>query len=187
MKNNKIFFMMLFAFFSKANEIHPPQFSDFPVKISVGPFEKKLKPNDIYRTGSDRWRSSMQQQLLKPVNYAGHYRIYISKPGEFLKDCGDDGWVCGWVIDKKTGYIVSTLPMFNGNFKYYSTIDNGTPSPDDFAAVFYPNSTMLLIYGATKPLDGRGGIKCQNILYYIKESDFMKLFASECDIDKGGV
>ncbi|EOI5715219.1 hypothetical protein ACMS0D_001487 [Cronobacter turicensis] len=107
----------------------------------------------------------MQQQLLKPVNYAGHYRIYISKPGQFLKDCGDDGWVCGWVIDKRTGYIISTLPIFNGNFKYYSTIDNGTPSPDEFAAVFYPDSTMLLIYGATKPLDGSGEIKCQNILY----------------------
>ncbi|EPN1620426.1 hypothetical protein ACTV1I_002756 [Cronobacter dublinensis] len=186
MKINKFIIMILMPFFSMAVDNGALQFSDFPVKVSVGPFEKKIIFDDIYSNGSEKWKSSMQQQLLEPVNYAGHYRIYISKPGQFQKDCGDDGWICGWIIDKKTGHIISTLPVFNGNFKYHSTIDNGTPSPDDFSAVFYQGATVLLIYGATKPLHGNGEIKCQNILYNIQEDKFIRLLSSDCDIDNGG-
>lgn len=173
------------SFFSYGGEDTGPQFSDYPVEINPGPFVKKIEINKEQLQTSMEWKSFMQKELNESVNFAGHYRVYISKGGQFLKECGNDGWACGWIIDKSTGYIVSTLPLFNGNTKYHSTTDNGTPSPDAFDATYYPNSSMMLIYGQNNPSDGSGEIKCANGLYDFQNDSFKKISSSECDIDQG--
>lgn len=172
-------------FVSYASGSDAPQFSDYPTKISAGPFVKKLDLTQEQLQSSEKWKSFMQKELAEPVNFAGHYRVYISKNGQFLNECGNDGWACGWIIDKITGRIVSTLPLFNGNTKYHSTTDNGTPSPDAFDATYYSNSTLILIYGENNPPGENENIKCANTLYNFKGDAFNKILSTECDIDHG--
>ena len=128
----------------------------------------------------------MQQELVKPVNFAGHYRLYLSKNGELPKECGDDRWVCGWIIDKTTGQVMSELPEFNGNHAYYSYHDNGTPVSEDFAPDFYPDSTMLWMNGDTVPSSGKGDEQCNYIAYNFKNNTFKTLeIGEECVVDHG--
>jgi len=183
---NFLFIFMCFtSVFSYANNSDGPQFSDYPIKISAGPFASKLYLTKDQLQATNKWISFMQKELVESVNFSGHYRIYISKNGQFLKECGNDGWVCGWIIDKITGRVVSTLPLFNGNAKYHSTTNNGTPSPDDFDITFYSNSAMMLIYGENSPPNEASSIKCANTLYIFRDNVFSKILSTECEIDRG--
>lgn len=183
--NNIIYLVLTFSltFFSYADDNKAPQFSDYPTKISTGHFVKKIILNKSQEHYSEKWKELLQSELLKPVNFAGHYRIFLSRNGENPKECGNDGWVCGWIIDKTTGMIVSELPIFNANTKYYSTTDNGTPSPDVFDPTYYPDSALLLIYGENKPSSGIGDSKCANNLYAFQENKFKKILSSGCHIE----
>lgn len=187
MKVNKfiIFSICLVSLFSYASDEGVPQFSDYSTKISTGPFVQKLDLTGEQLQATTKWKTFMQKELVAPVNFAGHYRVFISKNAQFLKECGNDGWACGWIIDKLTGRIVSTLPLFNGNTKYHSTTDNGTPSPDAFDATYYPNSTMMLIYGENSPPGDASKIKCANSLYDFKDGVFKKILSTDCDTDHG--
>lgn len=132
----------------------------------------------------------MQKELNEKVNFAGHYRIYVSRDGELPIDCGVEGWVCGWVIDKNSGSVVSELPIFNGNSSYYSIIDNGTPSPDCFSIEYYPNSNLLWLNGENVPKYKLGEIsftdkKCANNAYLFIENKFFINYKGECEIDRG--
>lgn len=179
------------CFSTLANEGETPKFKEHNVILSHGPFASKIKLTGEQSGKSNDWKKLMQSQLSKEVNFAGHYRLYISEKGELPKDCGVNGWVCGWVVDKLSGAIISELPMFNGNTKYYSTIDNGTPSPDPFSAEFYPNSNLIWISGENIPKSKVGNIspgdkKCSNSAYVFDHQSFQNIFQGECEIDNGG-
>ncbi|EOV0836714.1 hypothetical protein ACOHOT_004154, partial [Cronobacter sakazakii] len=126
---NKLHFFALLVFVSLkvlSKDILNPQFSDYLVSVSNGPFESKIHFNQVQETYSEYWKSIMQEQLNKPVNFAGHFRIYTTLGGHG-RECAHSNWVCGWVIDKKTGEVVATLPAdINGNNSYYEISDNGT-------------------------------------------------------------
>ncbi|MDK9605827.1 hypothetical protein [Lelliottia wanjuensis] len=164
-----------------------PQFSDYPVIVSNGPFAKSIELTDTQQRYTDKWKHIMQRELVKPVNFAGHYRLYLSWNGELPKECGDDRWVCGWIIDKTTGSIVSELPEFNGNTHYRPYHANGTPVPEAFSPGFYPDNSMLWMNGNTAPKSNLLNLKCNYISYNFKNNNFTTLeIGDECDVDHGG-
>jgi len=166
-------------------QANAPQFKDFNIKQSIGPFAEVLVLNDKQKMFSDKWQQIMQREISNPVNFAGHYRLYLSWNGELPKECGDARWVCGWILDKKTGEVVSTLPEFNGNTAYFSYNDNGTPRPEEFQPIIYPDSTMLWIGGSNIPASGEGDSRCANITYNFKDNRFILIASGECEFDHG--
>lgn len=181
-----VILISVFSSFAYAGGNINPKFSEFPTTVSSGPFVKKIALNAEQEHQSTKWKKYIQTELLKPVNFSGHYRLVISKDGVLPQDCGNDGWVCGWVIDKLTGKVNSELPEFNGNTKYYSTIENGTPSPDFFDLEYYPNSSMIWISGQNIPTENKQGeARCANSAYNFKDELFVKLVSSRCEIDVG--
>ncbi|NHV08876.1 hypothetical protein G9X43_04860 [Cronobacter turicensis] len=129
----------------------------------------------------------MQKQLVEKVNFAGHYRLYISDHGEFPEDCGINSWVCGWIIDKEAGKVITEFPLFNGNTKYYSTIENNTPSPDPFLTEFYANINLIWVNGENIPAKkiGRispGGNKCSNNTYVFNGGIYSIVFRGNCAV-----
>lgn len=185
------FFISAICFSTLANEGDAPAFNEYNVLLSHGPFKTKIHFTNEQLKKSDAWKKIMQKQLSEKTNFAGRYRLYISEKGELPKDCGVNGWVCGWVVDKETGTVVSELPSFNGNTKYYSTIDNGTPSPDFFSAEFYSNSNLIWISGENIPESKAGNISlddknCSNSAYLFNKNSFLNVFKGECEIDTGG-
>ncbi len=129
----------------------------------------------------------MQKKLVEKVNFAGHYRLYISDHGELPEDCGINGWVCGWVIDKETGRVITELPLFNGNTKYYSTIENNTPSPDPFFTEFYANSNLIWVNGENISAKKIGHIspgdnKCANNSYVFNGEIYSIVFRGNCAV-----
>ncbi|EBD6545219.1 hypothetical protein C1366_26290 [Salmonella enterica] len=188
MKHNNIllgFALLTFtceAFAGKDN----PQFSDYPVAVSTGPFAKNIALSAEQQSYTNKWKQTMQRELAKPVNFAGHYRLYLSWNGELPKECGDNRWVCGWVIDKTSGEIVSELPEFNENTHYRSYHDNGTPSPEEFEPGFYPNSIVLWMNGNTAPQSDLRNLQCKYMMYTFKENKFTALDkGSPCEVDYG--
>lgn len=184
--NSLFLILMACSYSAYSEEGQAPKFSDFSVEVSSGPFVNKTKFTDAQKKSSTEWRALIEKELVKPVNFSGHYRLVLSKGGDLPKECGDNGWVCGWIIDKVTGGVVSSLPQFNGNTKYYSTIDNGTPSPDDFSIEYYPNSSLIFVSGQNKPENGSvNQTKCANVAYEYKNNGFQSLVSSRCEIDVG--
>ena len=187
MKITKVVLMLIsFSVYSHGTE-NVPQVSEYQVKTYNGPFEKKLKITHEFLNHSNKWKQLMQKELQKEVNFSGHYRVYLSRNGEFPKECGDRAWVCGWIIDKLTGEIISQLPSFNNNTKYYATINNGTRSPDLFSTEFYARSNLMWISGQNHPEHGKFGLHehCANVAYEFKENKFTKLFSGLCERDVG--
>ncbi|TDN54840.1 hypothetical protein EC843_101898 [Buttiauxella sp. JUb87] len=179
-----LFSVVIFTAYAGVN--NNPQFSDFPVTVSTGHFVSKMDVSVEQEHHTDKWKQYIQKELIKPVNFSGHYRIIMSRNGELPQDCGNDGWVCGWIVDKLTGKIISELPEFNGNTKYYSTIDNGTPSPDSFDVEHHSNSSMIWVSGQNAPAKGKQGeAKCANTAYNFKDNEFIKLVSSRCEVDVG--
>lgn len=186
MQGSKVIGALLFlALTAGAARADAPQFGDFGVQKSSGPFANKLSLSDEQKMHSEKWRKIMQRELKEPVNFAGHYRVYLSWNGELPKECGDARWVCGWILDKSTGEVVSTLPEFNGNTAYFSYNDNGTPRPDEFDPGYYPNSTMLWINGSNVPAKGDGEGKCAVMIYNFKDNKFIPVVYGECEVDHG--
>lgn len=189
----KKYLLILLAFISLpsfANDDMAPEFKNYQVNISNGSFANRLIITEEQKKHSNSWVQIMQNELRKKANFAGHYRLYLSQKGELPVDCGPNGWVCGWVIDKTTGSVISELPIFNGNSNYYSTIDNGTPSPDLFSIEFYPNSNLIWLNGENIPKSKLDNIsfedkKCANNAYVFKSNKFTISFVGECEIDYG--
>lgn len=181
----KMLLLVLSVLFVKNTEAGTPQFADFNVEKSIGPFAKVLSLTEKQKAFTDKWQRIMQHELSKPVNFSGHYRLYLSWNGELPKECGDERWVCGWILDKQTGEIVSTLPEFNGNTAYFSYNDNGTPHPDELSPIFYPDSSMLWIAGTNIPAEGGGNDECSIITYNFKRNQFVPLVHGECEVDRG--
>lgn len=117
------------------------------VDVSNGPFTKELVLRDSQNGFSPWWKENVEVELSKPVNFAGKYRLFVS-PGGHGKECPHDYWVCGWVIDKTTGEVVSTLPTSpEGGNCYAESVDNGTSDGLKFNVIAYADHTSLTIIG----------------------------------------
>ncbi|XTZ37673.1 hypothetical protein ACQYRI_17170 [Salmonella enterica] len=124
------------------------------VHVSEGPFAKIISFNSEQDAYSNWWKKEVSEQLNKPVNFSGHYRLYVTSGGHGA-ECLHDYWVCGWVIDKLTGKVVSTLPHSpEGGNSYVEAVDNGTPAGLKFKYIAHANSAELTIQGraANAPL-----------------------------------
>lgn len=142
-----IFIMCAYSKVSFANVVLDPQFSDYETNVSSGPFAKKVYFDIEQQSFSKKWKERIQLELNKPVNFDGHYRIYTFSGG-YESECPNEAWVCGWVIDKFTGKVVSKLPKdIDGSSIYASVGDNGTPVGYPFEIDFYKDSTMIIVTG----------------------------------------
>jgi len=127
-----------------------------------------------------------QEELNKPVNFAGNYRLYTAFGGHG-KECCRDNWVCGWVIDKLTGKIESELPYDDGRNVYADIGDNGTPIGIAFEINAYKNSTLAVITGQTIPInDASKSYICKSAVYNFTKNKFEKIIESKsgCKIDE---
>lgn len=183
MRAEKYLIMSTIFLFQWASALHAGElrFSDYSVTMTSGPFANQILLTKKQKTYSEKWQKIMSKELGEPVNFAGHYRLYLSWGGEFPDECGSERWVCGWIVDKITGEIISTLPEFNGNTAYFTYSDNGTPSPDKFQPIFHPNSSMLWMEGTNLPAKKGGSEKCGIAIYNFRNNQFTPLFKGECN------
>ena len=168
-----VMLLLIFFYFPSA-----AQQNDFYVNVSVGPFAKKSRLTEQQENFSLWWKTRIEEELDKPVNFAGNYRLFVSKGGHG-KECIHDYWICGWVIDKSTGKVVSTLPMSpEGGDSYAEAVDNGTIEGVKFNYVAKENSTTLIIRGraVNAPLRDEHGFfyvpKCRLIKYKFNGVNF---------------
>ncbi len=129
----------------------------------------------------------MQKQLSEPVNFAGHFRIHTEFCGSGV-ECLRKNWVCGWVIDKRTGEIVATLPPDNNGSMIYADIgDNNTPMGLPFEIDAYKDSSMIAITGQSIPLSKNKDDNpiCKTALFNFNGGEYIKLAESTsgCNID----
>jgi len=171
-----------------ANKTSNPQFSGFQINVSTGSFAANMHFEREQQLYSQTWKQSIQHELNKPVNFAGHYRIYTTVGGHG-NECQNEAWVCGWIIDKFTGEIVSRLPKdTNGSSVYANVGNNGTPVGYPFKIDAYKDSTMVVITGQSIPFY-RGmndNPMCKSAVYNFKNNKFEKLVESSdgCKIDE---
>jgi hypothetical protein len=157
-----------------------PQFYNFEVKVKNGPYAKNILLNSEQEKFSTKWKRAMQEQLDKPVNFSGHYRLHTAFGGQGM-ECMKDNWVCGWVIDKLTGKVVSELPKDdNGSNIYVDVGDNGTPMGLPFEIDAYKDSTMLVITGQAIPAtsDATDSPICKSVIFNFEGNKFVKIVES---------
>lgn len=181
-------FISAYSILTFANDPSNPQFSDYQIAVSLGPFARKVHFDSEQKTYSKDWKKSILDELNRPVNFAGHYRLYTATGGRG-SECANAAWVCGWVIDKLTGKIVSKLPKdTDGSSIYASVGDNGTPVGYPFEIYLYKDSTMVVITGQAIPADKsmNDNPGCKTVVYNFKNNEFEKLVESDdgCKIDK---
>ena len=161
-----------------------PDYTKYPVKVSKGPFAKELHFTEKEKKNSPEWRKRLQQELNKPVNFAGHYRLFIDYDNVSRKECN---LICGWVIDKHKGKIITGLPWFNGNNACYRFIDLYTPVAEDLIINFYPDSSMIFIHGMNMPIeksssvDGEEDLVCGDTAWSFENDKYIQLFSSACE------
>lgn len=168
-----------------------PQNSDI-VGVSNESFTKELVLSDVQNDFSPWWKENVKAELSKPVNFAGKYRLFVS-PGGHGKECLHDYWICGWVIDKTTGEVVSTLPTSpEGGNSYAEAVDNGTSDGLKFKVIFSKDRTSLTITGraVNAPLrDANGEFsvpECRTIKYNFdgKKYSMIKEEDNGCNLPK---
>lgn len=179
---------LAYSITSNAEDVTDPQFSDYQTKVSTGPFAKKIILSNQQKEFSPNWKKAVQSELNKPVNFAGHYRLYTNFGGQG-KECFRDSWVCGWVIDKFSGEIVSNLPKDDdGSDIYAGTGDNGTPVGIPFEIDAYKDSSMVVITGQAIPAskDPHDNPICKSAVFKFDNNKFIKLTESVdgCKIDE---
>lgn len=91
-----------------------PNFKDYPTRVSKGPFATELNLTNKEKNYSNHWKKITTSELKKPANLAGHYRIFTDDKSSSGECLDHKGGVCGWVIDKLSGKIVTTLPFIDG-------------------------------------------------------------------------
>lgn len=179
MKDNKhICFYLFFFLHSLAADAKVIENS---THISKGPFVHSATLNSEQEGFSSWWKKQITEQLNKPVNFAGHYRLFVTSGG-YGSECLHDYWVCGWVIDKLTGKVIATLPRSpEGGNSYIEAVDDGTSTGLKFKYTANENSAELTIQGraANAPLQRENGEyavpECRLIIYRFNGSDFDKL------------
>jgi len=192
MRTNKIvqYLCLLFPLCTHLSYAAQPN-SDI-VGVSNGPFTKELVLRDAQNDFSPWWKDKVKAELAKPVNFAGRYRLFVS-PGGHGKECLHDYWICGWVIDKTTGEVVSTLPTSpEGGNSYSESVDNGTSDGLKFKVIASENRTSLTITGraVNAPLrDANGEFsvpECRSIKYNFdgKKYTILKEEDNGCNLQK---
>ncbi|AHE72818.1 hypothetical protein M942_09325 [Enterobacter ludwigii] len=164
-----------------------PQSDNYKIKVSRGPFANVLHLSNEQNGYTSKWKHIMQQQLASEVNYAGHYRVYVDYGDNLPNECGADAPLCGWVIDKITGMIVSKLPVFISNENdmshpslaqgcaVYSPEDENDPPPPGAMAdfpFFYRDSTLLWMNGTSLRAPNPNNDKCEYKIYNFKNNEF---------------
>lgn len=174
-KNKNISFCLFFLLCSVMADARSIESA---VYISEGPFAQSVSLNSEQETYSSWWKKQINLQLNKPVNFAGHYRLFVTSGGHG-SECLHDYWVCGWVIDKLTGKIVATLPRSpEGGNSYVEAVDDGTSTGLKFKYTAKESSAELTIQGraANAPLQSENGDfeapECRLITYRFNGSDF---------------
>lgn len=179
MKKNKnilpYLFILLCSLMADAKSI------ENSVIVSKGPFAQLVSLNSEQEAYSSWWKKQINSQLNKPVNFAGHYRLFVTSGGHG-SECLRDYWVCGWVIDKLTGKVVTTLPKSpEGGNSYVEAVDDGTPTGLKFKYTAKESSAELTIQGraANAPLQRENGDfvipECRLITYRFDGSNFNTL------------
>lgn len=181
---------MCIAQVSQAREKTPPVPTDYPVSVSSAPFSNVLILTNEQKGYSERWKKNAREELSKPVNFAGKYRLF-TYTGISEKECPGGG-VCGWVIDKTSGQIVSELPATGDSHVYNQVGDNGTPTGIDFRALFNSNSLLFSLTAQTMPkeisFDNNGeptGSPCETNYYKFENNKFIRVFEDKngCHVD----
>lgn len=171
MRRNKIIHKLFLLLPLYTHLSYAAQQNSDVVSVSNGPFTKELILRDTQNDFSPWWKENVKVELSKPVNFAGKYRLFVS-PGGHGKECLHDYWICGWVIDKTTGEVVSTLPTSpEGGNSYAEAVDNGTSDGLKFKVTAYKDRTSLTITGraVNAPLRDASGEfsvpECRTIKY----------------------
>lgn len=167
-----------------------PQAGNYKIKVSHEPFTKDLSLSSVQQGYSSKWKHIMLQQLAEQVNYAGHYRLYFDYGDDLPNECGAGRPLCGWVIDKITGQVVSELPEFISNENdmrhpnivkgcvVYSPEDENEPPPSGTMAdfpIFYLDSTLLWMNGTLSPASNPNDDKCEYQIYNFKADKFQRV------------
>lgn len=188
MEKNKHVFLLAFLWANSL--IAGANSAENEVNVSEGPFAQSIYFNSEQKKYSTWWKEKINSQLGKSVNFAGHYRLFVS-PGGHGIECLHDYWVCGWVIDKLTGKVVATLPSSpEGGNSYIESVDDGTPTGLKFKYTAKANSAELTIKGraANAPIQRDNGDytipECRLISYVFNGSVFNKIneVSNGCDL-----
>lgn len=168
---------------------HKPDFADYSVNVSPGPFTNKLHLTDEQKNYSEHWKMSITKELAKPVNFAGHYRVYAEDKGQGV-EC--QRGVCGWVLDKLSGTIVSGLPENNGSNSYGAVGDNGSPMGKPLDISTRKNSSLMVLTGQAIPQKmehDKDGFPitnpCETTYHVFKKNQFIRAFEDKngCSTD----
>lgn len=181
--------------FIHAAELHVkgiPEFKDYPADISKGPFATRLDLSSEQAKYSSHWKKITSSELKESVNFGGHYRIYTDDKSSGNECLDHQGGVCGWVIDKLSGKVVSQLPAVAGTNVYQQVADNGTPVGEDFRIDTQKSSYLMILTGQAIPQKiehDENGIPitypCNTTYYILKNNQFSKVFEDNqgCSVD----
>lgn len=181
--------------FIHAAELHVkgiPEFKDYPADISKGPFATRLDLSSEQAKYSSHWKKITSSELKESVNFGGHYRIYTDDKSSGNECLDHQGGVCGWVIDKLSGKVVSQLPAVAGTNVYQQVADNGTPVGEDFRIDKQKSSYLMILTGQAIPQKiehDENGIPitypCNTTYYILKNNQFSKVFEDNqgCSVD----
>ncbi|MDU6411409.1 MAG: hypothetical protein E6560_10695 [Yersiniaceae bacterium] len=160
-----------------------PDFKEYATSISQGPFSTQLILDDEQNSYSAYWKNNMLKELSKPANFAGHYRLYLQDRGKG-KECQHG--VCGWILDKLSGAVISGLPEYDGSNSYGSVGDNGTPVGKPLEILIYKNSKLMILTGQAIPFkieNDEYGLPitypCKAIYYVFENNQFRKIAEDE--------
>lgn len=181
---------MCLAATGQAESPKVPAFTDYPVTVSSGPFSNTLVLTKEQKEYSSHWKKIANAELTKNVNFAGYYRFF-SYDGVNGKECPNGG-ECGWVINKKSGEVVSELPGIEGSSVYYQVADNGTPVGMDFGVSLNENSSLFSITAQMAPnkirVDSYGypaRPPCETNYYKFENNKFIRIFEDKngCNVN----
>lgn len=171
---------------------HPLLSNNYNVDVSHGPFVNNLVLTEKQKNFSTWWKENIKKELNKPVNFAGKYRLFVSKGGHGT-ECLHDYWICGWVIDKSSGKVVATLPTSpEGGNSYADFVDNGTSDGIGFEYFATKRNSSIIIKGraVNAPLrDNNGNFsvpECRLIQYNFDGSSYSVIKESDngCNLPK---
>lgn len=141
--------LAVMAAYSFAGEI-VPKFSDYPVgKIYRGKHAKVKTEPDL----DARFRTALVEAGARPVNFAGHYIVFLYSPG--------GGSITGSVIDAVTGEAVAGFPD-----AYIAGEETET-----FDAQYQANSSLMIITGQSAVDDDPVKTSC----YDFKNNQFKSI------------
>jgi len=169
-----------------------PDFERYAVSFTKKSFSTHLILTNEQEGYSEHWKKITMNELKKAANLAGNYRIYTDAGSQGSECLDHKGGVCGWVIDKVSGKVVTSLPSVNGSNVYNQVADNGTPIGEEFKIHTQENSALMILTGQAIPLkiesDEYGlpiTYPCKAIYYVFENNQFRKIAEDEngCSVE----